>query len=418
LAAYLEQSTAVDIALGPFLDETDGKTAETGLTITQPDIRLKKNGGNWAQKNASQTLSHEENGWYEVALDTTDTNTLGILIVAVHEAGALPVWREFMVLPANVYDALVGGSDLLQVDVQELEGDNQSSLDLKDFADAGYDPATNKVEGVKLADALTANNDKTGYRLSASGVDDIWDEDVDAAHQTAGTAGKKLDDAGGAADPWSTALPGSYTQGSAGHIVGHLRQRAGTAQAGAAGSITLDAGASSSDDFYNNAIVQIVAGAGAGQSRIISDYTGATRVASVNGNWVVNPDNTSSFAIYPFGSIPGASAPTAAQVADAVWDEAVADHQTAGSTGKVLSTRVTGGAGGLQRTIGVTVGGNPLEGASIWVATDSAGTNVVAGPLVTSSQGSVTVLLDTGSYYVWVQKDGYNAILAQPVTVS
>ena len=32
---FLKQSTAVDILLGPFLDDNDGKTAETGLTIEQ-----------------------------------------------------------------------------------------------------------------------------------------------------------------------------------------------------------------------------------------------------------------------------------------------------------------------------------------------------------------------------------------------
>lgn len=115
MANWLRQSTAVDIGMGPFLDETDGKTAETALTITQPDIRLKKNGGAWAQKNAAQTLSHEEAGWYEVALNATDTDTLGILIVAIHEAGALPVWREFMVVPANVYESLVLGVEWLEV---------------------------------------------------------------------------------------------------------------------------------------------------------------------------------------------------------------------------------------------------------------------------------------------------------------
>lgn len=114
MANWLKQSTSVDVAIGPFLDETDGKTAETGLTITQPDVRLKKNNGNWAQKNASQTLSHEENGWYEVTLDATDTNTLGHLLVAVYEAGALPVWREFMVVPANAYEALVNGTEWLE----------------------------------------------------------------------------------------------------------------------------------------------------------------------------------------------------------------------------------------------------------------------------------------------------------------
>jgi hypothetical protein len=125
---FLKQSTAVDVAFGPFLDETDGKTAETGLTITQPDIRLKKNGGAWAQKNAAQTLSHEENGWYEIALDTTDTNTLGILMVAVHEAGALPVWGQYIVLPANVYDSLVSGSATLGAVVGAITGNITGNL--------------------------------------------------------------------------------------------------------------------------------------------------------------------------------------------------------------------------------------------------------------------------------------------------
>lgn len=116
MSCWLKQSTAVDIAIGPFLDSADGNTVEGALTITQPDIRLKKNGGAWAQKNAAQTLSHEEAGWYEVSLDATDTDTLGILIVAIHESGALPVWREFLVVPANVYDSFFS-TDFLQVDV-------------------------------------------------------------------------------------------------------------------------------------------------------------------------------------------------------------------------------------------------------------------------------------------------------------
>lgn len=118
---WLKQSTSVDVGIGPFVDATDGVTAETALTITQPDIRLKKNGGAWAQKNAAQTLTHEENGWYELTLDATDTNTLGILIVAINESGALPVWKEYMVVPANVYDSLVSGSEWLTVDPNKVE---------------------------------------------------------------------------------------------------------------------------------------------------------------------------------------------------------------------------------------------------------------------------------------------------------
>jgi len=68
-------------------------------------------------------------------------------------------------------------------------------------------------------DTVTSVTNDVG--ITATAVDNIWDEDVDASHQTAGTAGKKLDDAGGAADPWATALPGAYGAGTAGNIVGN-----------------------------------------------------------------------------------------------------------------------------------------------------------------------------------------------------
>lgn len=103
---YLKQSTSVDVPIGPFLDTADGFTPMTALTITQPDVRLKKNAGAWAQKNAAQTLSHEENGFYEVTLDATDTNTLGLLRLAVNETGAVIVWEDFHVVSADEYDSL------------------------------------------------------------------------------------------------------------------------------------------------------------------------------------------------------------------------------------------------------------------------------------------------------------------------
>lgn len=51
------------------------------------------------------------------------------------------------------------------VNVTQLGGDTQSLTDLKDFADAGYDPSTNKVAGVVLVDTLTTytgNTPQTG----------------------------------------------------------------------------------------------------------------------------------------------------------------------------------------------------------------------------------------------------------------
>ena len=99
---WLKQSTAATIRFGPFVDATDGYTAETGLTINRANVRLSKNGGAFAQKHEASAATHDENGWYEVALDTTDTNTLGRLMVAISVAGARPVSMWFVVQPAEV----------------------------------------------------------------------------------------------------------------------------------------------------------------------------------------------------------------------------------------------------------------------------------------------------------------------------
>ncbi len=103
----LRQSTAATLLVGPFLDETDGKTAETSLTLSQADFLLWKQGGTTlAQKHESTSATHRSLGYYTVPIDTTDTNTLGILTVAVHESGALPVRQDYTVLPAVVWDEM------------------------------------------------------------------------------------------------------------------------------------------------------------------------------------------------------------------------------------------------------------------------------------------------------------------------
>jgi len=118
----LKQSTAATIKLGPFIDDTDGKTAETALTIAQADVRLSKNGGDFAQKNSTTSATHDENGYYDIPLDATDTGTLGRLQVAVSKSGALPVWQDFLIVTANVYDTLCS-TDSLDVNVTSLADD-------------------------------------------------------------------------------------------------------------------------------------------------------------------------------------------------------------------------------------------------------------------------------------------------------
>ena len=71
----------------------------------------------------------------------------------------------------------------------------------------------------------------------------------------------------------------------------------GTAQAGAADTITLAAAASAVDDYYNGMKVRLTGGTGSGQIRTIIDYVGSTKVATVDSNWSVNPDATTTYAV-------------------------------------------------------------------------------------------------------------------------
>ena len=146
---FLKQSTAYTFRHGPFLDDTDGKTAETGLTISQADVRLSKAGGDFAQKNESSASAHDEIGYYIVALDATDTNACGELLVAVHESGALPVFKTFQVLEETIYDSLFATSAAAfdanqRVDVAKIEGSDATDQvnAACDAAMADYDAPT------------------------------------------------------------------------------------------------------------------------------------------------------------------------------------------------------------------------------------------------------------------------------------
>ncbi len=74
-------------------------------------------------------------------------------------------------------------------------------------------------------------------------------------------------------------------------------RHSGTAAAGGASTITLAAGASAVDDAYNAMVVRLTGGTGSSQERIISDYVGATKVATVSVAWTTAPDATSTYSI-------------------------------------------------------------------------------------------------------------------------
>lgn len=170
---YLKQSTASqEVPLGYFVDSTDGNTEETGLTIANTDIKVWKCGATTLANKNSGGATHISNGIYYAVLDATDTDTLGSLVIFVHVSGALAIKVDCCVLAANVYDALIGGGDLLQVDVQQFGNTNATT--------SGGRPEVNTTHAAGTAwgsGAITAASIATdaidGDAIAASAVTEI-----------------------------------------------------------------------------------------------------------------------------------------------------------------------------------------------------------------------------------------------------
>ena len=134
--------------------------------------------------------------------------------------------------------------------------------------------------------AISGLNDPTAAAIA----DAVWDETL-SGHLGAGSTGEALNAAGAAGDPWTTALPGAYGAGSAGYIIGN----------------NVDAPLSTIDTVVDGIQTDLSNG---------TDGLGAIKTA--------------------VDAIP-TSNPTAAAIADAVLDEALSGHVTAGSLGKAVA---------------------------------------------------------------------------------
>jgi hypothetical protein len=193
-ACELEQNTAATVPLGPFVSSTDGVTPQTSLTITQADVRLKKNGGNYAQKNDTGAATHDELGDYDVDLNATDTNTIGNLRIHVQETGAAPVWLDCIVRSTVSYEAFLEGNLIDFDDIgiayystiasvftanEVFTMDTNIPLDDSHIGNEGWiRDSTGAIETIEVTD-IDATNDRvtiaTGdLTFSPAATDELW----------------------------------------------------------------------------------------------------------------------------------------------------------------------------------------------------------------------------------------------------
>ena len=213
---YLKQSTASQTRwIGPFLDDTDFKTAETGLTIANTDIKVSKNGGASASKNSGGG-THDINGMYAVTWDATDTATVGELKYSVKVAGALQVFGSYVVLEEAIYDALFAAS------ANAFTG-AAGSTTLTALADNGITAA--KIASDAITSAKIADNAIAAAKIASDAITaaKIADGAIDAGAFAADaiTAAKVAADVGTeiAAAVWNALTSGLTTVDSVGKLV-------------------------------------------------------------------------------------------------------------------------------------------------------------------------------------------------------
>lgn len=194
--------------LPPFVDSGDGDSEETGLTIANTDILIGKPGGTTLTAKHSGGATHISNGIYYATFDSSDSDTVGNGELYVHKSGALFAFATLVILPAKVYDSLFLGTDNLEVDVIQLLGTAWLTP-----AVAGTPDVTAKTVSDKTGYTASVS-DKTGFSLSADGILAIWHQAVSGI-VTASTIGKLIKDnldaaistrsSHSAADVWSSA---------------------------------------------------------------------------------------------------------------------------------------------------------------------------------------------------------------------
>jgi hypothetical protein len=332
---WLKQSTAITFQFGPFVDIGDGVTPETGLATNMDSattgIRISKNGATMIDRNSATVPAHDDDGYYRIELSTTDTNTLGTLLVQYEEvATCLPMWREFMVVPANVWDSLFG-ADNLQVDVTQWLGTAAATPTVAGVPEVDVThqgggaipaPAVTGVPDVNMThhvDVLASitNNEldvNVGQIIGTAPSLTGGDIDVNVAAMAAGTvtatavATDAIDADAVAADAidliWDEPLSGHSTGGTSGKALNNAASfivTDGTCQATGQTStnIRLAVGESATEDIYKNDLIVITGGTGAGESALITAYAQATKDCTVSPALVVTCDGTSTYEIVP-----------------------------------------------------------------------------------------------------------------------
>ena len=191
-----KQSTEIKVRVGPFVDVGDAFTPETGVTLSGADEAelLNADGASTVDiSGATWAAVTGADGWYELTLTTALTDTVGEVIVVVHDDSVcLPVYQKFQVVEENVYDALFAASAALGTDLASILTDTGTTLQAElDGIQADTEDIQTRLPAALVNSRMDATIDATGFEDAA--VDKVLDEAL-SGHTSAGTLGKAVAD--------------------------------------------------------------------------------------------------------------------------------------------------------------------------------------------------------------------------------
>lgn len=211
----LRQSTQVVRRVGPFVDATDAVSPETGITLGAADQAeaLKAAGAGTVDiSGATWAAVTGCDGWYDLTLTTSHTDTVGDLTVVVQDSSVcLPVFTYFIVIEEAVYDALYasGAAGPLQSTVAGRTLDVSATGEAGvDWANVGSQTTSVTLSGTTVG-TTTTNTDMRGtegaalataYTAARAGyLDNINGHTAQTGDSYAriGAAGASLTDLGG-----------------------------------------------------------------------------------------------------------------------------------------------------------------------------------------------------------------------------
>jgi len=190
---YLRTNTDTRVTVGPFLDKTDGITPEVALTVTSEKLTLvvdtagvptlildtapTASGG----ANDMAHITNDDAGYYDLELAAANVNYLGRAMLSLNDVAThCPVFHEFTILSAQVYDSLFG-ADVLQVHAVEI---TNGLITAAAVADGAIDAATFAANAINAAaldpDVTTELQSGLATAAALDAVDNFLDTEIAA----------------------------------------------------------------------------------------------------------------------------------------------------------------------------------------------------------------------------------------------